>query len=121
LDEIERRVEGREWKEDDPNPLEFFTYIDLLHAYTRAIEGVMINIDDKATSGMVEEGDIRKSLKKLSKKIEKFIPRLDALKNLVIERRDEELGEKLLAAMDSSDTARKGAQYGLGAPEREDK
>lgn len=120
LDEIERRVEGREWEKDDPNPLEFHTYSDMLHAYTRAIDGIMINIDDKAASGMVEEGDLKKSLKMLSSKIEKFIPRLEALKELVIERRDEELGEKLLTAMETSDTARKGAQYGLGAPEREE-
>ena len=119
LNEIERRVEGREWEKDEPNPLEFHTYEDMLHAYTRAIDGIMINIDEQATSGMTEEGDIRKALKLLSKKIEEFTPRLEALKQLVIERQDQPLGEKLIKAMETSEIARKGAQYGLGAPERD--
>jgi len=117
LDEIDRRKEGKPWEEEEPNPLEFYTYEDLLYAYTRAVEGIMINIDEKATSQMETEEEIRKSLKKLSKKIEEFIPRLDSLEQLVIERKDEELGEKLLAAMKSSELAKKGAQFGLGAPE----
>jgi hypothetical protein len=118
LDEIERRVKGVEWKEKEPNPLEFYSYEEMLHAYTRAIEGVMVNIDEKATSGMAREQDIRKSLKELSKKIEDFTPRLEALKALVMERRDERLARKLMDAMKASEIARKGAQYGLGAPER---
>jgi len=117
LVEIERRLEGKEWEEEEPNPLEFYTYEDLLHAYTRAIEGIMSNIDDKATSGIEPEEEIRKALKKLNKKIGKFIPRLDPLKQIVIDRQDERLGEKLLAAMKASDLAQKGAEYGLSSLE----
>ncbi len=117
LDEMERRLEGKEWKEDEPNPLEFHTYEDMLYAYTRAIEGIMINIDEKASTGMETEEEIRKSLKKLSKKIDEFIPRLDPFRQVVIDQKDEKLGVQLLAAMKASELARKGAQYGLGAPE----
>lgn len=113
LSEIERRLEGKEWEEDEPNPLEFHTYEDLLHGYTRAIEGIMINIDEKASGGMEPEEEIRKALKKLNKDIDKFIPRLTPLKQLVIDRKDESLGEKLLEAMKASDVAKKGAQFGL--------
>lgn len=118
LVEIERRLEGKEWEEEEPNPLELYTYEDLLHAYTRAIEGIMSNIDDKATSGVEPEEEIRKALKKLDKKIGKFISRLDPLKQVVIDRQDERLGEKLMAAMKASDLAQKGAEYGLKATER---
>ena len=113
LVEIERRLEGKAWDEEEPNPLELFTYEDLLFAYTRAIEGIMINIDEKASSGMEPEEEIRKALKKLDKAIKEFIPRLDPLKQLVIDRRDERLGEKLMEAMKASDLAKKGAELGL--------
>ena len=78
----------------------------------------MSNIDDKATSGVEPEEEIRKALKKLDKKIGKFISRLDPLKQVVIDRQDERLGEKLMAAMKASDLAQKGAEYGLKATER---
>jgi len=113
LVEIERRMEGKEWEEEEPNPLELYTYEDLLYAYTRAIEGIMINIDEKASSGMEPPEDIRKSLKMLKKAINKFIPRLDPIKQIVIDRQDERLGEKLMAAMKASDMAKKGAELGL--------
>jgi hypothetical protein len=113
LVEIERRLEGKEWEEGKPNPLEIFTYEDLLFAYTRAIEGIMINIDEKASSGMEPEEEIRKALKKLRKAIEDYIPRLEPMKQVVIDRKDERLGEKLMAAMKASDLAKEGAELGL--------
>ncbi|MGW8179465.1 MAG: hypothetical protein ACWGQW_12005, partial [bacterium] len=108
----------KEWEKEEPNPLELYTYEDLLHAYTRAIEGIMSNIDDRAATGLEPEEEIRKALKKLDKKIGKFIPRLEPLKQVVIDRKDERLGEKLLAAMETSDLAQKGAEYGLHSTEK---
>jgi hypothetical protein len=115
LDEIERRVGGAEWDKEEPNPLEFYTYEDMLKAYTRALEGIMVNIDEKAESRRASEEVIRESLEKLGKKMETFTPRLEGLKPLVIEQKSEPLAERLLDAMETSAIAREGAQQGLAA------
>jgi hypothetical protein len=117
LDEIDRRREGREWDEEEPNPLEFYTYEDLLHGYDRAINGIMTNIDEKARTNAAKEKDIRKALKNLKENIDKFIPRLQALEDLVREQKDLAFYKQYREALRSSDIARKGALYGLGAPE----
>lgn len=117
LDEIDRRREGREWDEEEPNPLEFYTYEDLLHGYDRAINGIMTNIDEKARTNAAKEKDIREALKNLKEKIDKFIPRLQALEDLVREQKDLAFYKQYREALRSSDIARKGALYGLGAPE----
>lgn len=117
LDEIDRRREGHEWDKEEPNPLEFYTYEDLLHGYYRAIEGVMVNIDEKAKNKTEEEKDIRKALKSLKEKIDDFLPRLQTLEDLVREQKDLPLYKQYREAIRSSEIARKGALYGLGAPD----
>jgi len=114
LDEIDRRRKGQEWDKKEPNPLELYTYEDLLHGYYRAVEGIMTNIDSRARSGAEEEKNIRKSLKKLDEKIDGFMTRLQDLESLVRESMDERLYKKYTAALRSSEIARKGAHLGLG-------
>lgn len=116
LDEIERRSSGREWDKKEPNPLEFFTYGQLMHAYARALETLMINIDEKAKFKTASEKDIRKSLEQVNEKVAQFQPRLAPIKRLAEDRRDEELYLELRAAKKESDIALKGSQLGLGAP-----
>ena len=90
LKEIQKRMKGGEREEEEEeNPLEFHTYWDMVHAYWRAIDGIMINIDEKAIYKTASEKDIRKSLEKLNKKIQEFIPQLEPIKQLAIERKDE--------------------------------
>lgn len=119
LVEMERRMKSEEPEtdaEDTENPLEFHTFEDMLHAYNRAIEGVMTNIDEKATRRSSEEQEIKKSLERLSAAIERFIPRLQVIRRHAETTQDRSLYKKVQVALDTSDVARKGALFGLGAP-----
>jgi len=115
LDEIDRRIQGIEWEEEEPNPLEFHLYEDLLHAYARAVNGVMINIDDKAESRRASDDEIREALKMLLEKIEEFAPRLEKLEDLVRKERDPALLEKYREALKKTEQAYRGAKFGLGS------
>jgi len=118
LKEIQKRMKGGEWEEEeeDENPLGFHTYWDMVHAYRRAIDGIMINIDEKSIYKTASEKDIRKSLEKLNKKIQEFIPQLEPIKQLAIDRKDEALYREWKEAQEISVVAQKGSLYGLGAP-----
>ena len=116
LEEIRRRMEKREWAEEEENPLEFYTYWDMVHAYRQAIDGIMVNIDEKAIHKLASEKDIQKSLKELNKSIEKFIPQFEPIKQLAIELQDEALYQELIKAQETSVVAQQGSLYGLGAP-----
>ncbi len=116
LDEIERRLQRREWEKKDPNPLEFYTEAQMVHAYQRAIDGIMVNIDEKHSYKLASKKDVRKSLKKLNKKILEFLPRLEPLEKIAIDRQDQQLYRVVRLALKSSEIARKGSQLGLGAP-----
>lgn len=114
--EIQRRQEGKEWDTKDPNPLEFHTYNDMIYAYERALESIMINIDEKHKYRTASSKDVRKSLEKLNEKVQEFIPRLQALQEWAKEQRDEGLYRQIQKALKASEIALKGSQYGLGAP-----
>ncbi len=116
LGEIRRRIDKLEWVEEEENPLEFHTYWDMVHAYRQAIDGIMINIDEKAIYKTASEKDLEKSLKELNKGIGEFLPQLEPLKEFAIEIQDQALYEELLEAEETSITAQKGSLYGLGAP-----
>lgn len=116
LDEIERRRDGKEWEGKEENPLEFYTFDDLLFAYHRAIDGIMVNIDAQVEQRQVEEKDALKALEKLDEKIDGFVDRLKAMESYIHERRDPEFAEAWERAMKTSDIARKGASFGLGKP-----
>lgn len=116
LEEIERRLQEREWNQKDPNPLEYFTYPDLLHAYSRALNSAMVNIDEQATRNMATQKDIHKSLEELNRKVQQFLPQLKALEGFVREREVGELTRKYRDAVKATETAFQGSVYGLGAP-----
>lgn len=119
FEEIERRQNGIEWEKEEPNPLEFYTYEEMLFAYTRALNAIMSNIDEKAELRTAPEKDIRKALKELEKGVSKFIPRLKELEGLIRTQKDEALADQYLEALETSDIAHQGALYGLGAPSEE--
>jgi len=119
FEEIDRRQNDIEWEEEEPNPLEFHTYEDMLFAYTRALDTTMSNIDDKAEMQTASEKDIRKALKELEKKVSKFITRLEGLEDLIRSQKDEALAVQYLEALKTSNIAHQGALYGLGAPTEE--
>lgn len=113
LAEIERRRDEIEWDEKEPNPLEFYTFDDLLHAYHRAVDGIMINIDSQAESGRAELKDLKKGLELLNEKVPGFVERLKAMEDYIRERRDTEFYRKWDQALKTSDIARQGAEAGL--------
>ncbi len=116
LAEISRRMNRQEWTEKDPNPLEFFTYEQMVHAYQRALNSLMINIDEKVKYKLATEKEVKKALEKLNKKIIEFTPQLEPIKQLAIKQKDQILYKEVLEAEKTSEIARKGSQLGLGAP-----
>ncbi len=116
LGEISRRLNKQEWTEKDPNPLEFYTYEQMVHAYERALNSVMVNIDEKAKYKLANEKEVKKALEKLNKKVMEFTPQLEPIKQLAIMQKDEVLYKEVVEAEKTSEIARKGSQYGLGAP-----
>ncbi len=113
LNEIDRRRNQIEWDKEEPNPLEFYMYGEMLHAYVRAVEGIMKNIDLKARDGTEEVKDVRKALEKLEEKSMEFKSRLDAIEPFIREQRDQELLEVYGKAVETTNVAAKGARYGL--------
>ncbi len=116
LGEIERRMAEIAWEKEDPNPLEFYTYAQLARAYHRSLQGIMINIDEKARYKSASEKDIKKSLKLLNSGVQIFIPRLEPVKKLAEDRKDENLYLEWREAWKFSQKALQGSQFGLGAP-----
>lgn len=114
LDEIERRRSRVKWDKDKQNPLEFYTYGQLVRAYQRSVEGIMVNIDEKMTSKSETEKNIKKTLRQLNSKIENFIPRLELVRNLAEEKRDKNLYLEWRKAWKSSQTALKSSGLSLG-------
>lgn len=113
LDEIDRRITGEEWEEEEPNPLEFYTYDDLLHAYNRAMEAAMHSIDDDYERGFSRMDEIESALEELKNRSSDYQPRLKDLETLIKEIRSFELAEKLSKAQEYTAMAIKGAESGL--------
>ena len=111
-----KKKDAQKAKAKQPNPLEFYTYADLVYGYQRAIDGITINVDDKYKR--TPEKELRKALKKLNGKIQEFIPRLAPVKQLAIDKKDEDLYRQVERAERISDIALKGSQMFLGAPEK---
>lgn len=120
LVELERRRDGAEWEGKEDNPLEFYTLDDLAFAYSRAVDGIMVNIDAQVEARQVSERDVRRALRKLDGKIGEFIDRLGGLEAYVRDRRDPEFAKEWEEAARTSEIARKGAAYGLGKVGTED-
>lgn len=113
LDEIERRKKGEEWSEDEPNPLEFYTYEDLIHAYNRALEAAMHNIDEHAERGLSRMYEIEDALKDLGESCGEFQLRLNELEPLIREVGSLDLAIKLNQALEYTSTALEGTETGL--------
>lgn len=113
LKEVHRRLEKKEWKEKEENPLEFHTFHDLIHAYERAIDSTMTYIDESAGYQTAKQKDIKKSLKNLNKKILEFLPQLAPLKERAIQLQDEELYNAVIKAKETSDIAKEGSELAL--------
>ncbi len=109
-----RKKEKHQEQEEVEDSLEFYTYWDMLRAYDRAIEGIMINIDEKAIHKLARPREIRKAMKKLCNKLPEFIPQLEPIQKLALEKQDEDLLAEIKQAQETSSLAQKGCLVGLG-------
>ena len=129
LEEIKKRINpeeaGKKTKDTDKkkeknaqdsedDSLEFHTYWDMVRSYDRAVEGIMINIDEKDTHKLAGQKDIRKALKKFCKQLKNFVPQFDPIGKLALEQQDEDLIAEVKQAKQTSSTAQKGCLAGLG-------
>ena len=113
LDEIERRISAEKWRKERKNPLEFYTYAQLVRAYNRSIEGIMINIDEKVNSNVETEENIKKSLLQFKSKMPSFVRRLEPVKKFSEYQNDRDLYLEWGKAWESSQMALKGSKLGL--------
>jgi hypothetical protein len=124
LKTAEERLVGKESEPGDP--LEFFTPEDMLDGYYRIIKSIMVNLDDAAVHKPVLgrkdspsadprdwENRIRKALKDLKSSTEKDADELQILKKLAEEKRKEQLWKLVNDAIDITNGAHEGAEYGL--------
>ena len=99
---------------EDEGPLTFHAHWELLHAYERAIDGVMINIDEKANQRRLSEEEILKVLKRFCENVLKFEPRLETMEKLAVQLDDDDYWLTLEEAKKTTEIARKGCRLGLG-------
>ncbi|MCY3777829.1 MAG: hypothetical protein OXH11_17785 [Candidatus Aminicenantes bacterium] len=101
-------------KDEDEGPLAFHAHWELLHAYERAIDGIMINIDEKANQRRLSEKEIHKVLKRFCENVLKFEPRLETMEKLAVQLDDDDYWLTLEEARKTTGIARKGCRLGLG-------
>ncbi len=99
---------------EEEGPLAFHAHWELLHAYERAIDGVMINIDEKANQRRLSGKEIRKVLKRFCENVLEFEPRLETMEKLAVQVDDDDYWLTLEEAKKTTDIARKGCRLGLG-------
>jgi hypothetical protein len=111
LRSAEDRLVGKESAPGDP--LEYFTPEDMLDGYYRILKSVMINIDDAAQRPGTTPAAIKKALKHLKSTTEKAAEELQILKKIAEDKRKEEFWNLVNNAIDITNGAHAGAEYGL--------
>jgi hypothetical protein len=113
LKSAEERLAGKEPEEGDP--FEFFTPEDLVQNYSKLLKNLMFNIDDVYQNPRRDQ-NIRKALKSLKEGTEKTAGHLEILKRIAEDQKKEQLWNLLNQAIEITDEAHKGAEYGLSKP-----
>jgi len=111
LKTAEERLVGKEPAEGDP--LEFFTPEDMLDGYFRIIKSVMMNLDEVEEKGGPNKALLGRALKALKSSTEKNSTQLQILKKIAEEKRKEEFWNSVNNAIEITNGALDGAQYGL--------
>jgi hypothetical protein len=111
LKTAEDRLVGKESVAGDP--LEFFSPEDMLEAYLSIVKSVMMNIDEAAEKPGPNQALVGKALKSLKSTTEKAAVQLPILRKIAEEKRKEELWNLVNTAIELTDAANEGAQYGL--------
>ena len=124
LKSAEDRLNGIESEPGDP--LEFFTPENMLDSYYQIIRSAMMNLDDAAQNPRRDNGIqiqgvrkkspaemLTKGLKTLKSETEKSAKQLEILKKIAEEKNKEELWNLVNSAIDVTNGAHEGAEYGL--------
>ena len=111
LKTAEERLTGTEPEPGDP--LEFFTPEDLIDGYYRIIRSVMFNLDEASQKPKGDWEKLGKALKSLKGTAESAGKELEILKKIAEEKQKEELWKLVNNAMDITNGAHEGAEYGL--------
>ncbi len=123
LKTAEERLQGKESEENDP--LEFFMPEDMLDGYYRILRSVMMNLDEAFQKSNSDRAKVRKALKTLKGATEDAVNELKILKKLAEEKQKEELWNLVNQAIDITNGAHEGAEYGLSqlsdAPDKQGK
>ena len=110
LKSAEERLTGKEPAQGDP--LEFFTPEEMLEGYDRILKSVMFNLDEVYQNPRRNDG-LAAALKSLKEGTEKSGDRLEILKKIAEDQKKERLWNLVNQAIDITDGAHEGAEYGL--------
>ncbi len=111
LKAAEERLIGKEPEEGDP--MEFFTPEDMLDGYYRILRSVMYTLDDAFQKPGPDRERVGKALKTLKGSTEEMLKELEILKKIAEEKQKEELWNLANKAIDITNGAHEGAEYGL--------
>jgi hypothetical protein len=110
LKSAEERLTGKESAKGDP--FEFFTPEDMLEGYYRILRSVIFNLDEVYQSPRRNDG-IAAALKALKEGTEKAVDQLKILKKIAEDQKKERLWNLVNQAIDITNGAHEGAEYGL--------
>jgi hypothetical protein len=111
LRSAENRLVGKETVPGDP--LEFFTPEDMLDGYYRILKSIMMNLDDAVQNPGTDRGAMGKALKNLKSSTEKAAEHLQILKKIAEDKKKEEFWNLANKAIEITNGAHDGAEYGL--------
>jgi hypothetical protein len=111
LKTAQERLEGKEPEEGDP--LELFSPEDMLDGYYRILRSVMLNLDDAFKKAGPDREKVGKALRTLKGRTENAGKELEILKKMAEEKKKEELWNLVNKAIDITQGAHEGAEYGL--------
>lgn len=109
-----RKKKKKKKSRKEEGPLAFHAHWELLHAYERAIDGIMINIDEKANQRRLSGKEIHKVLKRFCENVLQFEPRMETMEKLAVQLDDDDYWLTLEKAKKTTGIARKGCRLGLG-------
>jgi hypothetical protein len=111
LEAVESRLAGKSSPPGDP--LEFHSQAELVSGCRMAVRAAMLNIQDQVSYKKLRGPELSKSLADLKKSTQEFLPRLRAISQTAIERRDEPLYRATQECIDFADSAARGAEQAI--------
>lgn len=111
LDTAQMRLEGKSSVAEDP--LEFYSQVELITGCRLALRAAMLNIQDQVSYKKLRGPELSKALKELKKSAESFLPHLQRILKIALEKRDEPLYRITQQCIEYADSAARGAEQAL--------